>query len=66
MSNQRGNHWKRRVIRQIISLGTVPSLFAGALFAAPQSPPGLPGLPTSAPALTSSSDQPKLLPIPVS
>ena len=64
MNNQRGNHWKRRVFRQIVSLGTVPSLFAGALFAAPPSVPGLPGLPSAEPPIANLSEQPQLLPIP--
>ncbi|MFN7290799.1 MAG: hypothetical protein ACK5YR_04505 [Pirellula sp.] len=63
MDNQRGNHWKRRVVRQIVSLGTIPSLLAGALLAAPPAPPGLPGLPAAGPTITSPTNQPQLLPI---
>lgn len=61
MSNQRGNHWERRTISQIISLGTVSSFFAGTLLANPPSLPGLPGSESSVPGL---NDQPKLLPVP--
>ncbi len=61
MSNQRGNHWERRTIRQIISLGTVSSFFAGTLLA---NPPGLPGLPGSEPSASGSNAHPKLLPLP--
>lgn len=63
MNNQRGNHWKRRGVRQIVSLGTIPSLLAGALLAAPPFPSGLPGLPSAEPAITSPTNQPQLLPI---
>lgn len=61
MSKQRGNHWERRTIRQIISLGTVSSFFAGTLLA---NPPGLPGLPGSESSVSGLSAQPKLLPVP--
>lgn len=61
MSNQRGNHWARRTIRQIISLGTVSSFFAGSLLA---NPPGLPGLPGSESSVAGMNAQPKLLPVP--
>jgi hypothetical protein len=61
MSNQQGNQWKRRVIRQIITLGTVSSVFAGTLIA---NPPGLPGLPGSEPSVTGSNGRPQMLPVP--
>lgn len=64
MSNLRGIHWKRRAIRQLITLGTIPSLFAGAVLANPPAPPGLPGLPLPAAAAPSNDERPQLLPVP--
>ena len=69
MSIQRKNHWKRHMFRKVVGLGTVPSLLAGALCAAPPSLPGLPGIAKPEPLNTEESnlaatEQPQLLPTP--